>query len=131
VLEYLGPAPSLISVGMLSRTFSAGASISAHSLKYARLAETIMEEELGPERLARVFRLSACKTAKVDCAFVLLCGSISKYRAAPAVWNTEPESSLCRNLIGDDFDRTSDAATRFVKANWLAIQELANGVEVV
>jgi hypothetical protein len=88
-----------------------------------------MEEELGPERLARVFRLSACKTAKTDCAFVSLCGSISKYRAAPAVWSAEHESSLCRNLIGDECDRASDAATRFVKANWLAIQELANGAE--
>jgi hypothetical protein len=30
-----------------------------------------MEEQLGPERIATVFRLSACKTAKADCAFIL------------------------------------------------------------
>jgi hypothetical protein len=114
---------------MLSRTFSAGASISAQSLKYARLAETIMEEELGPERLATVFRLSACKTAKVDCAFVLLCGSTSKYRAAPEVWSAEPEAGICRTLVGGDFALISDQATKFVDKHWIEIRRLINGAE--
>src|SRR6476660_2891320 len=119
----------LVSVGMLSRTFSAGASIAAQSLKYVRLAETIMEKQLGPERIATVFRLSACKTAKADCAFILLSGSISRYRGSPANWSGEPECVLCRTLVGGDFALVNDQATKFVAKHWLAISSLAQGAE--
>ena len=50
----------------LNRFFSAGASISAKSLRYGRLSEAIHDEQLGPEQIAAVFKLSACKTAKAD-----------------------------------------------------------------
>ena len=98
MLTFTAPT-RLVSVGRLSRTFSAGASTAAQSLKYVYLAETIMEEQLGPERIATVFRLSACKTSKADCAFILLSGSISKYRAASVGWSAQPEDSLCRSLV--------------------------------
>jgi hypothetical protein len=86
--------PRLIAVSMLCRTFSAGASIAARSLKYVLLAETIMEEELGPERIATMCRLSACKAARPDCAFILLAGSVSKYKSVPQLWSAEPEATI-------------------------------------
>ena len=128
MLAFTAPT-RLVSVGRLSRTFSAGASIAAQSLKYVRLAETIMEEQLGPERIAMVFRLSACKTAKADCAFILLSGSISKYRTAPVGWSAQPEDSLCRSLVGNDFDLVSNEAAKFIAKHWLHIEALAGSAE--
>ena len=88
-----------------------------------------MEEQLGPERIATVFRLSACKTAKADCAFILLSGSISKYRAAPGGWSAQPEGSLCRSLVGNDFDLVSNEAAKFIAKHWLHIEALAGSAE--
>ena len=86
-----------------------------------------MDEQLGPERIATVFRLSACKTARADCAFILLAGSVAKYRSAPSAWSAEPEAAICRALVGHDFRRVSDEAAKFVRANGLCIAELAGG----
>ena len=127
MLTWPSLAPSLISLGMFSRTFSAGASVAAKSLRYIRLSETIMEEQLGPERIATVFRLSACKTAKADCAFLLLAGSVSKYKSAPHLWSAEPEATICRALVGNDFALVSDQAAKFVAKWWSEIEELAGG----
>ena len=121
--------PRLISISALNRFFSAGASMSAKSLRYVRLSEAIQEEQLGPERIAAVFKLSACKTAKADCAFVLLAGSISRYRGSPANWSGEPECVLCRTLVGGDFPLVNDQATKFVAKHWRAISSLAHGAE--
>ena len=112
---------------MLPRFFSAGASLAARSLKYVRLSEAILDEQLGPQRIAAVFKLSACKTAKADCAFVLLAGSVAKYRSAPSAWSAEPEAAICRALVGDDFRRVSDEAAKFVRENGLSIVELVGG----
>src|SRR4029078_5350257 len=128
MLDFTEPT-HLVSVGRLSKTFSAGASIAAQSLKYVRLAETIMEEQLGPERIATVFRLSASKTAKAACAFILLSGLISKYRAAPVGWSAQPEDSLCRSLVGHDFDLVSNEAAKFIAKHWLHIEALAGRAE--
>ncbi len=77
-----------------------------------------------------MFKLSACKTAKADCAFVLLAGSISRYRGSPANWSGEPERALCRTLVGGDPSRwLKHQATKFVAKHWLAISSLAHGAE--
>ena len=60
----LAPAPSLISVGLLSRFFSAGAAIAARELRYVHVAELIIFEVLSPQRVASMFKLSACKTRR-------------------------------------------------------------------
>jgi hypothetical protein len=127
VLDLAAP-PQLVSINALAKHFSAGASLAARSLKYVRLSEAI-HEQLGPERVAAVFRLSACKTAKADCAFVLLAGSNSRYRGSPANWSGEPERALCRTLVGGDFALVNDQATKFVAKHWLAISSLAHGAE--
>ena len=91
------------------------------------MSEAILDEQLGPQRIAAVFKLSACKTAKADCAFVLLAGSVAKYRSAPSAWSAEPEAAICRALVGDDFQRVSDEAAKFVRENGLRIVELVGG----
>jgi hypothetical protein len=88
-----------------------------------------MEEQLGPERIARVFQLSACKTARTDCAFVILCGSVSKYRAHRETWSPEPEATIARTLVGGDFALISEQATNFVAKHWREIEALAVGAE--
>jgi hypothetical protein len=67
MLTFAAPA-RFVSIDTLVRYFSAGASAAATSLKYVGLSATIMDERLGPERIARVFQLSACRTARTDCA---------------------------------------------------------------
>jgi hypothetical protein len=88
----------------------------------------IHDEQLGPERIAAVFKLSACKTAKADCAFVLLAASVSRYRGSPANWSGEPERALCRTLVGGDFALVNDRR-RSSSPHWLAISSLAHGAE--
>ena len=84
MLTLLAPAPRLISTETLNHFFRAGAAVACRELRYVHVAELILSEAMIPQRVASMFKLSACKTAKRDCAFVLLCGSVSKYRAAPA-----------------------------------------------
>jgi hypothetical protein len=101
-LTFATPA-RLVSIDTLGGYFSSGASLAVKSLRYLLLSETILEEQLGPERIARVFRLSACKTARIDCAFVILCGSFSKYRANREIWSPEPQATIALGLVGGDF----------------------------
>ena len=112
---------------MHDRLTVAGCALGAQKLQYLRLAETIRNEQLGPLAIARLFRLSACKTARPDCAFILLCGSLARHRSAPNGWSPEPEASLACQLVGDDFDRISDEAARLVKARWSELQALVDG----
>ena len=124
MLTFASPA-RLVSIDPLAGYFSSGASLAAKSLRYVGLSATIMEEQLGPEPIARVFRLSACKTARMDCAFVILCGSVSKCRAHLETWSPEPEATIARTLVGGDFALVSDQATKFVAKHWLEISTLA------
>jgi hypothetical protein len=125
----LASAPPLISTETLNRFFSAGAAVACRELRYVHAAELIVSEAMIPQRVASMFKLSACKTAKPDCAFVLLCGSVSKYRAAPATWSAEPEGSMARALVGGDFALVSDQAAKFVAKHWLRIEALAGSAE--
>jgi hypothetical protein len=119
MLAFAAPT-HLVSVGRVSRTFSAGASIAAQSLKYVRLAETIMEEQLGPSLSCRPTAGTPSRSAS---------GSISKYRAAPVGWSAQPEDSLCRSLVGNDFDLVSNEAAKFIAKHWLHIEALAGSAE--
>jgi hypothetical protein len=117
----------LIAISMLSRFFCVGASLATRSIGYARAADLILADGLTAERIVRLFSSSASKSWREDAAMIVLCGSISRYRAAPQSWSPELEATLARGLIGDAFDDFSDAATRFVSGNWSAIERLALG----
>ena len=62
--------------------FLAGASVAAQSLGYCGLADIIVEEQLGAERIAFLFDLSASKTRDTDLAVILTAGSIASYNPA-------------------------------------------------
>jgi hypothetical protein len=117
----------LIAISMLSQFFCAGGSLAARSIGYARAADLILADGLTAERIVRLFSSSASKSWREDAAMIVLCGSISRYRASPQSWNPEPEATFARGLIGDAFGDVGDAATRFVRANWSAIERLAHG----
>jgi hypothetical protein len=113
---------------MSSNRFAvAGAALAARKLKYVHISETIIEERFGPERIVRLFSASASKTAKTDCALIILAGSISECRAHRQTWSPEPEARLAKELVGRDFARVNDAAARFVAKRWSEIQALAVG----
>jgi hypothetical protein len=115
----------LIAISTLSHFFCVGSSLAARSIGYARAADLIVADGLTAERIDRLFSSSASKSWREDAAMIVLCGSISRYRAAPQSWSPEPEATFARGLIGDAFGDVSDAATRFVSGNWSAIEWLA------
>ena len=121
------PPTRLVSTDTLARYFAAGASLAARSIGYARAADLILADQLTAERIIRLFSSSASKKWRQDAAMIVLCGSISEYHASPQIWRPEPLASLARGLTGDAFAELSDAATRFVRQQWVEIGLLAAG----
>ena len=113
---------------MSSNRFAvAGAALAARKLKYVHVSETIIEERFGPEQIVRLFLASASKSAKTDCALIILAGSISECRAHRETLSPEPEARLAKELVGPDFARVNDAAAKFVAKRWSEIEALAAG----
>ena len=121
------PSISLVSTDTLARYFAAGASLAARSIRYHRAADMILADQLTAERIVRLFSSSASTKWRQDAAMIVLCGSISEYHASPQIWRPEPLASLARGLTGDAFAELSDAATRFVRQQWVEIGLLAAG----
>ena len=69
-----------------SATLAASAA-AARDLGYDGLADMIEAEQLSPERILALFKLSMSKRASHDCAVVLFAGSSARYRAAPQGWD--------------------------------------------
>jgi hypothetical protein len=69
--------------------FQAGAATAAKALGYAGLASIILSDHLGPEAIARLFRLSVSKHAAQDLVVILSAGSIARYKAHPNGWDGE------------------------------------------
>jgi hypothetical protein len=86
----------LVSTDTLARFFAAGASLAARSIGYPRAADLILAEQLTAEWIVRLFSSSASKKWRQDAALIVLCGSISEYRASPQTWRREPSASLAR-----------------------------------
>ncbi len=79
--------------------------------------------------ICALFLSSLSITTRRDVAFIILCGSRARYRAAKKGWNDEPEDSLARFLVGDDFARVANVSARFVSRCWSQIEALAVGAE--
>jgi hypothetical protein len=80
----------------------AGAAIAARALGYRGLADIIVEEHLGPERIALLFLLSASKTRGRDLAVIITAGAIARYSAQPYGWSGEVEEAIAREALGRD-----------------------------
>jgi hypothetical protein len=115
---------------MASCSFTLAASVlGAREIGYWTTSDLIFDQGLDPERICALFLSSLSITTRRHVAFIILCGSIARYRAAKKGWNGEPEDSLARSLVGDDCARVSDVAARFVSRCWPQIEALAIGAE--
>jgi hypothetical protein len=100
----------------------AASAAAARALGYRGLADLIEIEQLSPQRILALFKLSMSDRASHDCAVVLFAGSIARYRAAPQGWNghlaSEPNPAAA-------FGKTSREAARLVARHWQAIAHVA------
>jgi hypothetical protein len=116
--------------GATMDAFAAGAATAARSLGYRGLADIIVEEHLGPERIARLFALSAGKASAQDLAVILSAGAIARFKLSPGGWSGEIESRLAQEASAAhgrhlDFERLSGRAAALVKKRWAEIAQLA------
>jgi hypothetical protein len=102
----------------------------ARALGYAGLANLIEIEQLSPQRILALFKLSMSERASHDCAVVPFAGSIARYRAAPEAWNDADRQLIVEALASEPtptvaFGKTSREAARLVARHWQAIAHVA------
>jgi hypothetical protein len=115
---------------MASCSFTLAASVlGARELGYWTTSDLIFDQGLSPEHICALFRSSLSITTRRRVAFIILCGSIARYRATKKGWSGEPEAALARCLVGNDFARISNVSARFVTRCWPQIEALAIGTE--
>jgi hypothetical protein len=105
----------------------AASAVAARELGYRSVAQLVLDQKFSPARIVSLFHSSASRSARRDLAFVVLAGSVARYRARPFGWNGEPEATFARQLIGTDFDGVSNEAAQSVAKRWREIQTLAGG----
>ena len=88
----------------------------------------IVDEQMTPERIARLFASSASKNAGRNVALIVLAGSVARYRAQPQDWSAEIERGLAGRLAGSDLSAISEAAAKLVTKHWTEIEALAVGI---
>jgi hypothetical protein len=76
----------------------AASAAAARALGYAGLADLIEIEQLSPQRILMLFRLSMSETASHDAVVALFAGSIARYRAAPQEWDGHLEEQLASTV---------------------------------
>jgi len=80
----------------------AGAAVAARALWYHGLADIIVEERLGPERIGLLFALSASKTRGRDLAVIITPVPLARYSAQPYGWSGEVEEAIAREALSRD-----------------------------
>jgi hypothetical protein len=85
-----------------------GCASAASHLGYPDVAALILEESMGPERIAVLFKLSASEQAWRHAALIILAGGISRYRAAPLGWSGEVEQRLAREALARKHPKAFD-----------------------
>jgi hypothetical protein len=85
-----------------------GCAAAASHLGYPDVAALILEEGMGPERIALLFRLSASDQAWRHAALIILAGGISRYRSEPEGWSGEVEQRLAREALARKHPKASD-----------------------
>jgi hypothetical protein len=85
-----------------------GCAAAAEHLGYHHFAGLIVEEVMGPERIALLFQMSASEQAWRHAALIILAGGISRYRAQPEGWSGEVEQRLARAVLARKHPKTFD-----------------------
>jgi len=106
----------------------AGAVVAARSLGYANVADLILDEQMPPPRIVRLFTSSASKAAGHDLALIVIAGSIARCRAEPEGWRADIERDIALKAIGADLGKITAAATTLVNKNWGDIERLAASI---
>jgi hypothetical protein len=98
---------------------SRAAACAARCCGFRAVADEIMANQLGPEAIARLFRLSARRDRGHIAAVVVLCGSIARNAADPDHWHDYGERELALSLIERSWFAEADRqAVRIVRAHW-------------
>ena len=114
----------------------AGSSLAAKAIGRTSLAELILTERAPPQRVARLFNMSAAKDSGLDLAFILLSGAYARCKARPrGAWG-DVEHELARaalaNQTGDDAEKVinelSVQAEQAVMARWTEIERIATSI---
>jgi hypothetical protein len=98
----------------------AASAAAARALWYRGLADLIKVEQLSPQRILALFKLSLSDRASHDCAVVLFAGSIARYRVAPEGWDGGAERQLVLEALASKpnptaaFGKTSKEAAKLV-----------------
>jgi hypothetical protein len=97
--------------------------IAADSLGYHSVARLIIEQQLSPAAIARLFSLSASPDAGHDAAVILLAGATARHHANPINWNGDTELELAVQLLGGDtlLAAADKQAVKLVRDHWREI----------
>jgi len=113
----------------------AGSSVAARAIGRNSLAELILTERAPPQRVARLFIMSAAKDSGCDLAFVLLSGAHARCKAQGGRWG-DVEHELARAALAhqtsDDAEKVmnelSVQAGQTVMARWTEIERIATSI---
>jgi hypothetical protein len=84
------------SPGMIAATAAAYA---AADLGYAGVAALILEKQLGPQAIARLFAYGVARDCGRACALVLLAAATARHHAYPVGWNGDLERGLAKEAF--------------------------------
>ena len=89
----------------------AASSVAASVIGSGRLAELILTERAPPQRVGRLFTMSASKDSGRDLAFVLLSGAHARGKAQPRLGWGNIEHELARAMTRYLLSRYADPAS--------------------
>ena len=105
----------------------------ASDLGYPGVGEIILEWQLSPHAIARMFALSAAHDLGMACATILMAGSVARYNVCREGWDGEPECMLATHMLEKHATRSdglaaagkfriaNSEAVRLVRAHWAEI----------
>jgi hypothetical protein len=113
-----------------------GSFLAARAVGRTTLADLILTERASPQRVARLFTLSASKDSGRDLAFILLSGAFARCRARPDSWLDAAEHELARAALARQLDDNLDKviselagqAVDTVARRWDEIEMLATDI---
>src|SRR6476661_4189009 len=78
----------------LNEIAALAASLAADDLGYPSVAALILEKQLSPAAIARLFAMGAARDCGRSCALILLAGSTARRDACPEGWDGSLEREL-------------------------------------
>ena len=94
-------------------------SLAAADLGYAGIAQLIIEQQLSPGAIARLFANGISRDRGRVCAVVLLAGSTARFNAHREGWNGDLERELAIAEVGEaGFAAASKQAVKLVQNHW-------------